>query len=316
MTQSNLPLCIVLTIIATLTGACHADEHRADATGVFEAAEIVVSSEVSGKIMELGIREGDRINAGHYAGYIDSAQLYLKKRQLAAGLKAIDIRRPDIRRQIAVLEQQIAAARTEQLRMENLVKANAGNQKQADDIANSIRLLQKQADAQYSTLRKTSGSAGAEAEALQYQIMQLDDQLQKCRIINPQTGTVLVKYAEPGEVTIAGKPLYKIADTGLLYLRAYITADQLNGLKQGQTVRVFACFGKAGHREYSGVISWISGKAEFTPKGIQTKDERANLVYAIRIAVKNDGYLKIGQYGEVLFAQAAALSHHPGADNE
>jgi HlyD family secretion protein len=295
------PTCIVLTIIAVLTGACNGNEHAADATGVFEATEIVVSSEASGKIMELGIREGDRINAGDYAGYIDSAQLYLKKQQLTAGLKAVDIRKPDIRKQIAVLEQQIATARTERQRMENLVKANAGNQKQLDDIVNNIQFLQKQSDAQYSTLRKTSGSADAETEGLQYQIMQLDDQLQKCRIINPQTGTVLVKYAEPGEVTIPGKPLYKIADTDLLYLRAYITADQLSQLKQGQSVRVFADFGKDNRREYPGSISWISDKSEFTPKGIQTKDERANLVYAIKIAVKNDGYLKIGQYGETKF---------------
>jgi HlyD family secretion protein len=291
---------IVLTI-AALTSSCNGNEHAADATGVFEATEIVVSSEVSAKVMDMNIREGSRINGGDYVGYIDSAQLYLKKQQLAAGLKAIDIRKPDIRKQIAVLEQQIATARTEQQRMENLVKANAGNQKQLDDIVNNIQFLQKQLDAQYSTLHKTSGSTDAEAEGLQYQIMLLDDQLQKCRIINPQTGTVLVKYSEPGEITMAGKPLYKIANTDLLYLRAYITADQLSQLKQGQTVRVFADFGKDNRREYPGVINWISDKSEFTPKGIQTKDERANLVYAIKIAVKNDGYLKIGQYGETSF---------------
>lgn len=156
-------------------------------------------------------------------------------------------------------------------------------------------------DAQYSTLNKTTGGADAEAEGILYQIMQLDDQLQKSRIVNPQAGTVLVKYAEPGEVTAAGKPLYKIADTDLLYLRAYITSDQLSTLKQGQTVRVFADYGENDRREYPGTITWISDKSEFTPKGIQTKDERANLVYAIKIAVKNDGYLKIGQYGETVF---------------
>ena len=291
---------IVLTI-AVLISSCNRNEHAVDATGVFEATEILVSSEVNGKIMELGIHEGDRINGGDCVGYIDSAQLFLKKQQLAAGLKAIDIRKPDIRKQIAVLEQQIATARTEQQRMENLVKAKAGNQKQLDDIVNNIKFLQKQVDAQYSTLNKTSGSTDAEAERLQYQIMQLDDQLQKCKIINPQTGTVLVKYAEPGEVTMAGKPLYKIADIDLLYLRAYITVEQLSQLKQGQSVRVFADFGKDDRREYTGTISWISDKSEFTPKGIQTKAERANLVYAIKIAVKNDGYLKIGQYGETVF---------------
>lgn len=292
------------TLIATALlslAACNRGGGDFDATGTFEATEILVSSEANGKIMELNIEEGDRLDAGAMVGYIDSTQLYLKKMQLSAGLRSVDIRKPDIRKQIAALEQQIATARTEQQRMENLVKAKAGNQKQVDDIVNNIKYLQKQLDAQYSTLNKTTGGADAEAESILYQIMQLDDQLQKSRIVNPQAGTVLVKYAEPGEVTAAGKPLYKIADTDLLYLRAYITSDQLSTLKQGQTVRVFADYGENDRREYPGTITWISDKSEFTPKGIQTKDERANLVYAIKIAVKNDGYLKIGQYGETVF---------------
>lgn len=292
------------TLIATALlslAACNRGNGDFDATGTFEATEILVSSEANGKIMELNIEEGDRLDAGALIGYVDSTQLYLKKMQLSAGLRSVDIRKPDIRKQIAALEQQIATAHTEQQRMENLVKAKAGNQKQVDDIVNNIKYLQKQLDAQYSTLNKTTGGADAEAEGILYQIMQLDDQLQKSRIVNPQAGTVLVKYAEPGEVTAAGKPLYKIADTDLLYLRAYITADQLSTLKQGQTVRVFADYGEDDRREYPGTITWISDKSEFTPKGIQTKDERANLVYAIKIAVKNDGYLKIGQYGETVF---------------
>lgn len=292
------------TLIATALlslAACNRGDGDFDATGTFEATEILVSSEANGKIMELNIEEGDRLDAGALIGYVDSTQLYLKKMQLSAGLRSVDIRKPDIRKQIAALEQQIATARAEQQRMENLVKAKAGNQKQVDDIVNNIKYLQKQLDAQYSTLNKTTGGADAEAEGILYQIMQLDDQLQKSRIVNPQAGTVLVKYAEPGEVTAAGKPLYKIADTDLLYLRAYITSDQLSTLKQGQTVRVFADYGENDRREYPGTITWISDKSEFTPKGIQTKDERANLVYAIKIAVKNDGYLKIGQYGETVF---------------
>ena len=292
------------TLIATALlslAACNRGDGDFDATGTFQATEILVSSEANGKIMELNIEEGDRLDAGALVGYVDSTQLYLKKMQLSAGLRSVDIRKPDIRKQIAALEQQIATARTEQQRMENLVKAKAGNQKQVDDIVNNIKYIQKQLDAQYSTLNKTTGGADAEAEGILYQIMQLDDQLQKSRIVNPQAGTVLVKYAEPGEVTAAGKPLYKIADTDLLYLRAYITSDQLSTLKQGQTVRVFADYGENDRREYPGTITWISDKSEFTPKGIQTKDERANLVYAIKIAVKNDGYLKIGQYGETVF---------------
>ena len=302
--KSNMKRLSSYTLIATVLlslAACNRGDGNFDATGTFEATEILVSSEANGKIMELNIEEGDRLDAGARVGYIDSTQLYLKKMQLSAGLRSVDIRKPDIRKQIAALEQQIATARTEQQRMENLVKAKAGNQKQVDDIVNNIKYLQKQLDAQYSTLNKTTGGADAEAESILYQIMQLDDQLQKSRIVTPQAGTVLVKYAEPGEVTAAGKPLYKIADTDLLYLRAYITADQLSKLKQGQTVRVFADYGADEQREYPGTITWISDKSEFTPKGIQTKDERANLVYAIKIAVKNDGYLKIGQYGETVF---------------
>ncbi|WP_293668145.1 HlyD family efflux transporter periplasmic adaptor subunit [uncultured Parabacteroides sp.] len=292
---------ILLFTLALALSACSRNDNTFDVTGAFESTEVIVSSEANGKIMELNLQEGDRLEAGAVLGYVDSMQLYLRKKQLEAGLRSVDIRKPDIRKQIASLEQQIAVARSEQQRMENLVKAKAGNQKQVDDIVNNIKVLQKQLDAQYSTLNKTTGGADAEAESIIYQIMQLDDQLQKSRIVNPQSGTVLVKYAEPGEVTAAGKPLYKIADTDLLYLRAYPTADQLTQLKLGQTVRVFADFGEEEQREYPGTITWISEKSEFTPKGIQTKDERANLVYAIKIAVRNDGYLKIGQYGEARF---------------
>ena len=292
---------LIFSIAFIVITACSSNESDFDATGTFESTEIIVSSEANGKIMELNLQEGDRLEAGAVLGYVDSTQLYLRKKQLEAGLRSVGIRKPDIRKQIASLEQQIAVARSEQQRMENLVKAKAGNQKQVDDIVNNIKVLQKQLDAQYSTLHKTTGGADAEAESIVYQIMQLDDQLQKSRIVNPQSGTVLVKYAEPGEVTAAGKPLYKIADTDLLYLRAYPTAEQLTKLKLGGGVRVFADFGEKEQREYPGTITWISEKSEFTPKGVQTKDERANLVYAVKIAVKNDGYLKIGQYGEVIF---------------
>ncbi|MCD7849548.1 MAG: HlyD family efflux transporter periplasmic adaptor subunit [Parabacteroides sp.] len=292
---------ILLFTLALALSACSSKDNSFDVVGAFESTEVIVSSEANGKIMELNLQEGDRLEAGAVLGYVDSMQLYLRKKQLEAGLRSVDIRKPDIRKQIASLEQQIAVARSEQQRMENLVKAKAGNQKQVDDIVNNIKVLQKQLDAQYSTLNKTTDGADAEAESIIYQIMQLDDQLQKSRIVNPQSGTVLVKYAEPGEVTAVGKPLYKIADTDLLYLRAYPTADQLTQLKLGQTVRVFADFGEEEQREYPGTITWISEKSEFTPKGIQTKDERANLVYAIKIAVRNDGYLNIGQYGEARF---------------
>ena len=231
---------IFISLCSLLWTACGNTDNDFDASGTFEATEILVSSEANGKIMELNIEEGDRLDAGAIVGYVDSTQLFLRKMQLSASLRSVDIRKPDIRKQIAVLEQQIATAKTEQQRQENLVRAKAGNQKQLDDIVNNIKYLQKQLDAQYSSLTKTTGGADAEAEGLQYQIMQLDDQLMKSRILNPQTGTVLVKYAEPGEVTAAGKPLYKIADTDLLYLRAYVTAEQLSHLKLAQSLKVFA----------------------------------------------------------------------------
>lgn len=294
-------LIIGIVCLACLSG-CDRGKITYDASGAFEATEILVSSEANGKIMALHLTEGDRLTAGAVVGYVDTTQLYLKKMQLASGLRSVDIRKPDIRKQIAVLEQQIATARIEKQRMENLVQANAGNQKQVDDITHQIDLLQKQLDAQYSTLHKTKNSADADAEGLLYQIMQLDDQLQKSRIVNPQTGTVLVKYAEAGEVTAMGKPLYKVADIDLLYLRAYITADQLSQVKLGDAVRVFADYGH-DYKEYPGTITWISDQSEFTPKGIQTRDERANLVYAMKIGVKNDGYLKVGQYGEIRFVE-------------
>ncbi|MDR2496008.1 MAG: HlyD family efflux transporter periplasmic adaptor subunit [Tannerellaceae bacterium] len=279
--------------------SCSSGATRTDASGAFEATEVTISSEANGRIIELSVREGDRLQAGDYLGYVDSAQLYLSKKQLASGLKAIDAQKPDIRKQIAVLEQQIATARTERQRMQNLVDAKAGTQKQLDDITHQIDFLNRQLEAQRSTLGKTTGGMDAEAESLLYRIMQLDDMLGKCRILSPVTGDVLTVYAHAGEVTAAGRPLFKVADTRLLYLRAYVTADQLSMLSLGQSLQVFADYGKGERREYEGTLTWISPKAEFTPKGIQNRDERANLVYAIKIAVRNDGMLKIGQYGEI-----------------
>jgi len=292
----------VLTVAALFAFiACGGGNGNFDATGAFEATEVIVSSEANGRILWLSVNEGDRLNAGDVVGCVDSLQLYYKKEQLRAGLRAVDIRKPDIRKQIAALEQQIVTAESERQRMENLVRAKAGNQKLLDDVVNQIKFLQKQLEAQQSSLSKASVSADAEVDGLVFQVMQLDDMIAKCQVMNPQTGTVLVKYAEAGEVVAAGKPLYKIADTDLLYLRAYITSAQLSQLELGQTVRVFADYGNDEQREYSGTLTWVSDKSEFTPKGVQTKDERANSVYAVKIAVKNDGYLKIGQYGEVRF---------------
>ncbi len=277
--------------------ACKNNDDDYDASGTFEADEIIVSSEANGRIIQLDINEGSQLKEGEIVGYVDSLQLYLKRKQLQANIRAIESRRPDISSQVAALQQQIATAKTEKTRIENLLKSNAANQKQLDDINAQIAVLQKQLDAQKSTLEISTKGISEDGSVLAVQIAQLDDQLLKCRITSPIEGTVLVKYAEAGEVTAQGKPLFKIANTGKMTLRAYVTADQLSKLKLGQSVKVYSDFGKDESKEYNGIITWISDKSEFTPKTVQTRDERANLVYAVKVDVKNDGYLKIGMYG-------------------
>jgi HlyD family secretion protein len=219
--------------------------------------------------------------------------------QLLASMTAVDSRSYNVSLQIASTKQQIAKQQTELARFQNLLRSNAATQKQVDDIAAQIDFLQKQLAAQTETLNNTNRSLSGESRALQIQVEQITDLIRKSIISSPITGTVLAKYAEAGEVTAQGKALFKVGDINNLFLRAYITADQLTQLKLGQTVKVFADFGKKERKEYPGTITWISDKAEFTPKTIQTRNERANLVYAVKIAVKNDGYIKIGMYGEV-----------------
>lgn len=284
---------------ALLLSACSGNKNNFDASGVFESTEVIVSSEGSGKILTFDVQEGQEIKAGDTVGCIDTVQLYLHKMQLSANIKALQSNRPDINTQIAVITQQIAAASVEKTRIENLLKANAANKKQLDDIDTQIAVLNRQLDAQKSTLISTNKGITEQSSALEIQVAQIEDQLQKCRIVNPINGTVLAKYAEQNEITAPGKALYKIADTKNMILRAYITSGQLTQLILGQKVKVLADFGDKGYKEYQGTISWISSKSEFTPKTIQTRDERANLVYAIKVAVPNDGYIKIGMYGGV-----------------
>ncbi len=277
--------------------SCGKTRESLDANGTFEATEIIVSSEATGKLMEFAVQEGQVLESGQQVGYIDSVQLYLRKMQTLASMKAIETRRPDSRKQLAALEQQIATAKSEKIRVEKLLKANAANQKQLDDLNAQIALLEKQLAAQKSTLSITDRGIGSDKEALGFQVDQLTDQLTKCQISSPIKGTVLVKYAEAGEVAVPGKALFKLADLDRMLLRAYVTSAQLSQLKIGQGVKVFADFGTDAKREYAGTIEWISGKSEFTPKTIQTQDERANLVYAVKVRIQNDGYLKIGMYG-------------------
>lgn len=288
-----------LMILALCLFSCGKQKGNYDASGAFEATEVMVSAQAAGQILQFSVTEGATLESNQVVGVIDTIQLRLKKEQLRASMQAVDSRTYNVSLQIASLKQQIAKQETELARFQKLLQSNAATQKQVDDIQSSIDVLQKQLAAQTESLQKGNSSLSSEIKALQIQVEQVEDLIAKSIISSPITGTVLAKYAEAGEVTGQGKPLFKIADTENLFLRAYITADQLTTMKLNQEVSVFSDFGKKEMREYQGIITWISDKAEFTPRTILTKNERSNLVYAVKIAVKNDGYLKIGMYGEV-----------------
>lgn len=242
------------------------------------------------------------LKAGEEVGVVDTVQLYLKKLQLEASLKSVEEQRPDILKQVAATKEQISAAQRERNRVANLLKVGAANQKQLDDAEDQLEVLRKQLVAQNSTLSNSHQSLTWQSSSVGIQVAQVEDQLKKCHITSPITGTVLAKYAEAGELTAMGTPLFKVADTEQMYLRAYITSEQLSQVKLGQKVTVFSDYGTDEHKQYPGVVTWISDTSEFTPKTILTKNERANLVYAVKIAVHNDGLLKIGMYGGVEFS--------------
>ncbi|MEJ5993354.1 HlyD family efflux transporter periplasmic adaptor subunit [Pedobacter sp. Du54] len=297
-TVSYRPLAILLFAVITLA-ACKNETKPYDASGTFEAVETIVSAEATGTIKALNIEEGDVLKAGQIVGYIDSVQLHLRKQQVLAQVKAVLSKKPNIDAQTAALYEQLNQADREQKRTENLYKADAATRKQLDDATSLIAVLKKQIAAQKSTLSVNSESLTEETSPLSIQVQQLNDQLAKCKLVNEINGTVLTKYAEVNEVTTIGKPIYKVAALTSMILRAYLTADQLSKVKIGQHVKVLVDQTKDSYKTLPGTIEWISTKAEFTPKTIQTSDERANLVYAIKIKVKNDGYLKIGMYGDV-----------------
>ena len=290
---------LIMLALVLFTTACGHKKGNYDASGTFEATETLVSAQANGQIEAFNVTEGQQLTANTEVGYIDTIQLYLKKQQLLASMKAVDSRGYNVSLQIASIKQQITKQQTELARFQNLLKSNAATQKQVDDIQASIDLLQRQLAAQTETLQNNNSSLSSEVKGLSIQAAQVEDLIQKSIISSPIDGTVLAKYAEIGEIAVQGRALFKVADINNLYLRAYITADQLNKLKLNQELSVFADFDKKEMKEYKGTISWISDKAEFTPRTILTKDERANQVYAVKIAVKNDGYLKIGMYGEV-----------------
>ena len=290
-------LLTVLSLVACSKGGM---EH--DAMGTFEATEIIVSAEQTGKLMYFDAEEGVKLAKGEQVGLIDTVQLQLRAMRLGATKEVYASQRPDINKQLAVTKQQLEKAELEVKRYSALVRDNAANRKQLDDAESSVRVLRRQLDAQLSQLSNTTGSLNRQMDAAEIECWQVVDQLRKCRITSPIGGTVLEKYAEAGEYAVPGKPLFKIADVSDMTLRVYVTAPQLTSLKIGQQVKVYADLGEDGCHEYKGVVSWISDKAEFTPKTIQTRDERANLVYAVKVKVKNtDGMLKIGMYGEADF---------------
>lgn len=249
--------------------------------------------------MDFQITEGQQLNAGTQVGLIDTVQLQLKAMQLGATRETFENQKPDIQKQIAATRQQLATAEKEQRRAANLVKDGAANQKQFDDANAAAQVLRRQLEAQISSLNNSTKSLTSQSSATDIQRAQILDQLQKCHIITPIGGTILNKYVEAGEFASIGKPLFKIADMEHVFLRAYITSEQLQKVKTGQHVKVFSDYGNNKRKEYDGTITWISEYSEFTPKTIQTDDERADLVYAIKIAIKNDGYIKLGMYGEV-----------------
>lgn len=277
--------------------ACSDKNGQSDASGSFEATEIIVSAETSGKLLELNVTEGQQLEKGETVGIIDSTQLYLQKMSLLKNVKGVRVLEPDIATQTAALKEQIASLERERERMQKLISANAGTTKQLDDINSQIEVLRRQRSASTSSLQKSSEQISAQSSSMDIQIAQLDDLLKKCIVASPVRGTIINKYVEAGELAVTGTPLFKVADLDHIFLRAYITYEQLLKLKLNEKVTVKTDSDKT----YEGIVTWISDKAEFTPKTIQTKNERENQVYAIKVSVENDGFLKIGMYGEMRF---------------
>lgn len=293
--------------------SCNGSENEFDASGTFEADETIVSSELPGKILSFNVEEGMHLAKDSIVGAVDATNIDLQQEQVAASINALNQKTSSPVEQVRLLQDQLSVQQArldnllhERTRIENLLKADAATGKQLDDINYQIDAVKKemvvtrqQINVRKNDIATQNRSILSEADPLRKRIAQLEDQAQRANIVNPVAGTVIAKYAEAGEVTSAGKALYKIADLSELNLRAYVTGVQLPTIKLGQQVKVMIDQGEKKYKEYPGTITWISDKAEFTPKTIQTKEERANLVYAMKVKVKNDGYLKMGMYGEV-----------------
>ena len=290
-----------LIVGMSLIAACGDKAKDYDATGTFEATETTIYAEQSGALLNFSVSEGDSIAAGQEIGVVDTTQIWLKIRQLGATKEVYRSQKPDMEKQIAATRQQLAKAQAEQRRYQELVADGAAPGKMLDDAKSQVQVLRRQLDAQISTLNTSSRSLDKQIAATDVQVSQLYDQLRKCHVVAPAGGTVLEKYVESGEFVTTGKPLLKVADIQRMYIRAYVTSAQLKSIRVGQPVKVFADYGDQQKKEYAGTVSWISSRSEFTPKTILTDDERADLVYAVKIAIRNDGYAKIGMYGEVKF---------------
>lgn len=307
---------IILLLAAAFVLSC-SKKTEYDASGNFEADEVIVSAQQNGVLQTYTIKEGQQLQPGSNVGQIDVSVLKIQKQQTEASIAALSQKTvaPNdqaelVRRQLEVQQAQLDQQLKERTRTENLVKADAATRKQLDDINAAIIQLKRQIAVTAQQLKLNTYNTDVQNKSilsekgpLEKAAAQLQEQIDKGQIINPLKGTVLTNYALRGEMQTIGKPLYKIANTDYLDLKAYVTGNQLPQIKVGQKVKVRIDDGKEGYKEYPGTISWISATSEFTPKTIQTKDERANLVYAIKVHVKNDGFLKIGMYGEVIFGQ-------------
>ena len=293
---------IAMAGVALVLNACGRKERQYDATGVFEATETTVYAEQTGALLTFNVEEGDTVGQNREVGLIDTTQLWLKMKQAEAMKSVYQSQKPEQEKQIAVTRQQLAKAKQDQQRYKELVADGAAPGKMLDDANSQVEVLQRQLDAQLSSLRVNTNTLDKQMAAADVQAEQLRDQIRKCHILVPAKGTVIEKYVERGEFVSAGKPLFRMADTENMFIRAYVTSAQLENIKIGQKATVFADYGNGGKKEYEGRVTWISSRSEFTPKTILTDDERADLVYAVKVAIKGDGYVKMGMYGEVRFA--------------
>lgn len=322
---------LIMASVALMITACGKKEKAFDATGTFEATEVTVSAKATGELKSFDVTEGLTLESGSLVGHIDTYQLVLKKqqletqrgqlaaskRQMASNRSATNSQQLDLNKQLSSIQQQIANAQRERQRYAELVKDGAVPRKQLDDIDNQIKVLNRQLEATRDQIRSNNAALAEQGKGIAAQMdgidsqvagidaqqRQLDDQIANADIVAPISGTVLEKYVEQGEYVTTGKPLFKMANVDQMFIRAYVTSAQLQQIKVGQPCKVFADYGNGQKKEYAGTITWISSRSEFTPKTILTDDERADLVYAVKIAFQNDGYVKIGMYGEVKFQQ-------------